>query len=193
MNITPEEIARLRALEAKVDLNGADITELTDVRLTPLLDEIERLRDELDFQKRLRVPCECSADDACKFARERDEARADLAAVDAAIADRGVPERDCRLPLATRVDNIIGELKEWRHDAATEAMENEALRADLREAVALLRDGHSILNVHRAEFQSYSECNETYCFGGHQHEPRQRMDDFVEKADALLAKHKEDA
>lgn len=34
-------------------------------------DEIERLRD-------LRRPCECGADEQCAFAKERDEARAEI-------------------------------------------------------------------------------------------------------------------
>lgn len=38
-----------------------------------------------------------------------------LRAIDNVIADRGVPERDCALPLPQRVDNIIVELKNWRH------------------------------------------------------------------------------
>lgn len=71
MTITPEEIARLRALEAKgPDLNGAEITELTDARLTPLLDEIERLRAEND---RLRVLTTCVG-----HMLKRDDLRDDL-------------------------------------------------------------------------------------------------------------------
>lgn len=51
--------------------------------------------------------------------------------VDRAISDRGVAERDCSLPIGERVANIIGELKQWRHECATEAMENEKLRAEV--------------------------------------------------------------
>lgn len=40
----------------------------------------------------------------------------------------GVPERDCRLPIAERVSNIVSELKEWRSDYAEAAMKLE--RAD---------------------------------------------------------------
>lgn len=58
-------------------------------------------------------------------------ARAELAAVDDAIADRGVPERDCTLPVAERVDNIIVELKQWRHEAGKEMQENDRLRTRL--------------------------------------------------------------
>lgn len=197
MTITPEEIARLRALEAKATpgpwtvgpqdpdapygppavlspdhpaVKGGEVyegdtcigfaglaltcydypSETTQINyeliaaarnaMPRLLDEIERLRDELDFQKRLRVPCECSADDACKFARERDEAR-----------------------------------------------------ADLREAMALLRKGYLLVCAHKAAFQSYAECNDTFCASGFDHEPREEMDKFVDDSDALLAKHKEDA
>lgn len=53
------------------------------------------------------------------------------AAIDQAIADSGVAETDCRLPIAERVSNIIGEMKQWRHAYA----ESEAAMARLRERV----------------------------------------------------------
>ena len=66
-------------------------------------------------------------------------ARATEAAIDEAIGDRGVPERDCRLPIAERVSNIISELKEWRHDygvAASNLERSEAARKVITEAAA---------------------------------------------------------
>ena len=73
--------------------------------------------------------------------RERDEARAEveklrseLAAVDYAIADRGVPDRDCTLSLPERVDNIIVDLKSWRHYYGEEVVVSEKLRAELASA-----------------------------------------------------------
>jgi len=53
------------------------------------------------------------------------------AAIDQAIADSGVAETDCRMPVAERVSNIIGEMKQWRHAYA----ESEAAMARLRERV----------------------------------------------------------
>lgn len=48
--------------------------------------------------------------------------------IDGVIADRCVHERDCTLPLDDRVDNIIVELKNWRHEAATN--EQRAVKAE---------------------------------------------------------------
>lgn len=59
-------------------------------------------------------------------------ARSTEKAIDQAIADRGVPERDCRLPIAERVSNIISELKEWRHDYGVAAMNLERSEAARR-------------------------------------------------------------
>lgn len=64
---------------------------------------------------------------------------AEVAEIDDVIGGRGVPERDCTLPLPERVDNIIVELKNWRHSSATEAMENEKLRAE-NERLLAVRD-----------------------------------------------------
>ncbi len=64
--------------------------------------------------------------------------------IDGVIADRGVPERDCTLPLEDRVDNIIVELKTWRHEAAVNALrvvKVERERDDARAEVERLKAG----------------------------------------------------
>ena len=58
-----------------------------------------------------------------------DRLHIELAAIDTAISDRGVAEKDCTLPLAERISNIISELKEWRHKCSVAEAENERLRA----------------------------------------------------------------
>lgn len=58
--------------------------------------------------------------------------RAEVAAIDAAISDRGVAERDCGLPLDQRIDNILVDLKQCRFDLAASEMENAKLRAQLQ-------------------------------------------------------------
>lgn len=50
-------------------------------------------------------------------------------AIEKAISDRGICERDCTLPLPERVDNIICELKEWRWLAS----QLQHLMADLKQ------------------------------------------------------------
>lgn len=65
------------------------------------------------------MPDTASRDDGARIVslvRRLDEARSELKAIDDVIADRGVPERDCTLPLPQRVDNIIAELKTWRDE-----------------------------------------------------------------------------
>ena len=82
MTITPEEIARLReALEI-----DTEPFLLYRHNLSGMLDEIERLQDELRTVRTVyHHRCECSEDDACAFARERDEARADLREAEALL------------------------------------------------------------------------------------------------------------
>lgn len=58
-----------------------------------------------------------------------DRLHIELAAIDTAISDRGVAEKDCTLPLAERISNIISELKEWRHKCSVAEAENERLLA----------------------------------------------------------------
>jgi hypothetical protein len=102
VTLTPESLAELRSV-ANSKCNVPHYAVLA------LLDEIDRLRDELLFQQRLRIPCECSADDACKFARSRDEATAEVERLRAVIrethdiycsdayTDRGMHAPECRL------------------------------------------------------------------------------------------------
>ncbi len=71
--------------------------------------------------------CQTQCEERKALAAGKAKAEAELAAVDAAIADRGVPERDCSLPLPERVSNIISELKNWRHEAGTAQAEVERL------------------------------------------------------------------
>lgn len=65
--------------------------------------------------------------------------RLDLTAIDNAIADRGIAEVSCMLPIAERVSNIISELKDWRHEAATANADVERLtqERDNAESVAV--------------------------------------------------------
>lgn len=85
---------------------------------------------------------------ACpQLAAELRAARAELAAVDSVIGDRGVPERNCTLPLPERVDNIIVELKNWRHECATEAAANEKLRAENERLTGIIRRSFNYLPV----------------------------------------------
>ena len=117
MTITPEEIARLReALEI-----DTEPFLLYRHNLSGMLDEIERLQDELLTVRTVyHHRCECGEDDACQFARERDEARAELAVM-----------TGYRDSLARRIQ----ELKDAR---SGEEYRADVADAALREAVALL-------------------------------------------------------
>lgn len=80
------------------------------------------------------------------------------------------PTRDLIVAAVNSMPAMLDELDAARAEVGR-------LRADLREAVELLR-------LARGRFQSYEECDQDYCADGSDHEPRARMD-------ALLAKHKE--
>lgn len=108
-----------------------------------------------------------------------------------------------KLAAQKALPRLLDEIERLRAEAANwhnlrpvyAAAEREAaeLRADLREALALLRKGYLLVCAHKAAFQSYAECNDTFCASGFDHEPREDMDKFVDDSDALLAKHKGDA
>lgn len=78
--------------------------------------------------------------DVRAIAAELLAARAEVAAVEAAICDRGVSERDCSLPLAKRVDNLIVDLRTWSLSYAQTVMENERLRAEVERLRGLIRE-----------------------------------------------------
>ena len=105
--------------------------------------------------------------------QERDAARAEVAAVEAAICDRGVSERDCGLPLAERVDHILLDLKQCRFDLAASEMENAKLRAQLHaddqrawEALGKPEGTYTTTNVQRlcAEVERLRDMLSRLCF-----------------------------
>lgn len=65
-----------------------------------------------------------------KAAAKLGELSDQMAAIDKALGDSGLPERDCSLPMPERVSNMLRELKSWRHQAAV-LMKAEAERDDL--------------------------------------------------------------
>lgn len=78
-----------------------------------------------DELRNLAIDFEHNWTDRARAICELHRRAAEYDKVDAAIADRGVPERDCRLPLPERVDNLIVELKNWRHECAVLSMREE--------------------------------------------------------------------
>lgn len=66
-----------------------------------------------------------------------------LRAIDEVIADRGVPERDCTLPLPQRVDNLIVELKNWRHSYGEAALLAEKAETEIRHLRAKLAESEA--------------------------------------------------
>ena len=96
----------------------------------------ERLREIATSDPLVLAICaqmgEPSWADVRVIAAELLAARAEVAAVEAAISDRGVSERDCGLPPPERVNNLISDLKQCRCDLAQTEMEHEQLRAQLR-------------------------------------------------------------
>jgi outer membrane murein-binding lipoprotein Lpp len=133
---------------------------------------------------------------------ELDAARAEVATVDAAISDRGVSERDCGLPLAKRVDNLILDLKQCRFDLAAAEMENAKLRAQLQaddqrawESLGKPEGTHDTTNVQRlcAEVERLrSDMREAVeLLGAFQFTVAPGELGLHERRTALLEKHKE--
>ena len=84
------------------------------IDLQAAADKMNVDRDWLDL-----VPSASGFPEAMRAAfRRAILAERQLAEVSSAIADRGVYERDCTLPIGARVDNVILDLRESRHDLA---------------------------------------------------------------------------
>lgn len=91
--------------------------------------------------------------------------RAELAAIDKAIVDRGVCERNCNAPLPERVDALIVEQRSaeyWRASAKLLMDENASLRAgnvQLAERLAAASEclGRAAERMDRAAQREFSE------------------------------------
>lgn len=206
MTITPEEIARLRALEAKatpgpwqsvnqsyrmrvyeVFAGGTSVCHVTCCEdgmdekdceliatsrnaLPGLLDEIERLQAEVaslrltlggrTFSASVPSPVGCPAPGQCAQVAEIARLRAEAA-------------------FLKRQDGVAAALAStWEQEAYKSYAKNDELRADLREAVALLRTSGCVIPG------ATSACLST---------AGRVQDEFDSRRDALLAKHKEEA
>lgn len=98
---------------------------------------------------------------------------AELSAIDKSIMDRGVCERDCTLPLAQRVDNLIVDLRTEEHEWATQQVRMAKLQSMLREAAK-----HLDTLVESREERLY---------------PTPELEELIERIDKTIGKEADDA
>jgi len=133
--ISPAEIAEIWELVREPPSHHC-VGRQCRTALPRLLDEVERLNNELRYVAEVRQPgtCRCSDDDACRFARERDDALARAEKVEQAlvlIGERAVVDWDDKT--VGEVDAAIADrrkYRDWLKDVMTKALRAEKAEAE---------------------------------------------------------------